>query len=88
MGQAGDEVVGTHPAGSSCHLIAAAAPRPIGDVVVEGAGKEQRLLGDDGHLQERDAAVGVATDGSGTAGDGYSGDMVGNVVMLVDPDNW
>lgn len=51
--------MGTHPAGSSCHLIAAAAPRPIGDVVVEGAGKEQRLLGDDGHLQERDAAVEV-----------------------------
>lgn len=34
-GQAGDEVVGTHPAGCRCHLCPAPALWPIGDVGVE-----------------------------------------------------
>lgn len=101
LGQAGDEVVGSHLAGSCCHLHPAAAPQPIGDVGVERAGKEQRLLGDHSHLQweeqwghSGDVAVevmGMAGDVSGTPED-MAGDLAGTLgntmVMAGDPDIW
>ena len=45
-GQLGDEVVGADGAGRRLHLVVARVGSAVGDVVADGAGEEEGLLGD------------------------------------------